>query len=184
MTIWADIFNWPKMKDQCLRMYNFTTVIHYGGGGRKVINNIENCNFISFETLKMSKGVLKPSQLIYAFPIVITTFQTTNCFFIAGSFQLTTFILNKSFAISVVMRHATIPTEMTRRGYSIEVNSFFSFQYYDPNKRINELQTTLLQAGNLESYTTLVSVSTCVIPPPWSVASLPPIDLGEMRRRC
>ena len=134
MTIWADIFNCPKMKDQCLLMYNFTTVIHYGGGGRKVINNIENCNFISFETLKMSKGVLKPSQLIYAFPIVITTFQTTNCFFIAGSFQLTTFVLNKSFAISVVMRHATIPTEMTRRGYSIEVNSFFHSSTTIPTK--------------------------------------------------
>jgi hypothetical protein len=123
-------------------MYNFTTVIHYGGGGRKVINNIENCNFISFETLKMSKGVLKPSQLIYAFPIVITTFQTTNCFFIAGSFQLTTFILNKSFAISVVMRHATIPTvhRNDKEGVQHRSKFIFSFQYYDPNQRINELQ--------------------------------------------
>jgi len=63
----------------------------------------------------MRKGVMKPSHLICSFPIVITKFQTINCFFIAGSFQLK-FILKKAFAINVVMRHATIPKEMTRRG--------------------------------------------------------------------
>lgn len=82
------------------------------------------CTVFWTPKLKMVKVYGRPSQLMSAMPMVITTVEIISCFFRAGSISSTAFISKKSVANSVVMRHAIMPTELTRRGYTIGVNSW------------------------------------------------------------
>jgi len=73
--------------------------------------------------LKIVNVYGSPNQLTSAMPTVITAVEIISCFLRAGSISSTALISKKSVAKRVVIKQAIIPTELTRSGYNIGVNS-------------------------------------------------------------